>query len=493
MNRAKLAGLTVTGLAAAWITIAAQTTSRPVTFSEHVAPIIFANCVSCHRVGEAAPFPLMTYDEVKLRAKTIAAVTRVRYMPPWKADPGDVQFLGERRLTDAQIDTLQRWVDGGMEEGDPKKTPKAPTFTEGWPLGKPDLIVSMPEEFQVPASGPDVFRNFVLPLNLSRDQWVRAVDFRPSARKVVHHSLFFLDSSGAARELDQADPLPGFAGLMGGTGIVSGRLTPAQLIARARGDTTASANPQAAAGGRAGGAIGGWTPGGGPRTFPDDLAMFLPKGSDLIISTHFHPSGKPEREASTLALYFSEKAPTKAFFPLQLPPYVGAFKGINIPPGEANYTITDSFVLPIDVKAFSASAHAHYLAREVKLTATLPGGKVKTLLSISDWDLNWQGSYSFKDYFDLPAGTRIDATIRYDNSSANRRNPSNPPVRVTFGEQSTNEMGAVGLSVVAAKPGTLPRLRAAYEQHVNEAVLASPFLRGRGALQNAIQNRGRAR
>ena len=481
MNRLQFAAVAV--ILIVGVAVLAQPSPTPadtVTFSEHVAPIVFANCVTCHRPGEAAPFSLMTYEDARLRGKTIAAVTRSRYMPPWKADAGDYSFLGERRLSESQIDTLEQWVNGGLLEGDPKKMPKAPVFKEEWPLGKPDLVVSMPEAFEVPASGPDVFRNFVLALNLKKDQWIRAVDFRASARKVVHHSLFFSDPSGQGRELDAADPLPGFAGLMGGTGIVTGKLSPLEMVARVRGGQPLSQNAPAG-GARGGGALGGWVPGGGARTFPDDIALFAPKGSDLIVSTHFHPSGKVELEKSTVALYFAKSAPSRPFMVLQMPPMVSAFKGINIPAGEANYVVSDSFVLPIDVKAFSTNAHAHYLAREVKLTATFPDRKVKTLLSISDWDINWQGSYVFKDYVTLPAGTRLDATIRYDNSASNRRNPSRPPVRVTFGEQSTNEMGAIGLGVIATTPGSLPRLRDAYEQHLRQEILASPLMRGRGA------------
>src|SRR5262249_19614683 len=162
-----------------------------------VAPIIFTHCTSCHRPGEAAPFTLMSYDDVKKRAKLIAAVTRSRRMPPWKAGPSDYPFENERSLTDAEIATLQRWVDGGAVEGDSSALAALPTFADGWELGKPDLVVSMDEAYLVPSDGPDIYRNFVLPLNLTEDKWVRAVDFRPSARSVVHHSLFFLDDTGA--------------------------------------------------------------------------------------------------------------------------------------------------------------------------------------------------------------------------------------------------------------------------------------------------------
>src|SRR5262245_8080206 len=192
----------------------------PVTFSQHVAPILFANCTSCHRPGEAAPFQLLSYRDARPLAKAIAAATSSRVMPPWKAGPSDFPFENARRLTDEQIAIIQRWVADGALEGDASKLPPMPRFTEGWQLGPPDLIVTMSEPFEVSASGPDIYRGFVLPLNLDRDMWIRAIDFRPSARAVVHHSLFFLDATGGARERDALDPLPGFNGGMGGARVL---------------------------------------------------------------------------------------------------------------------------------------------------------------------------------------------------------------------------------------------------------------------------------
>jgi hypothetical protein len=454
--------------------------SDTVTFTEHVAPIVFANCTPCHRPGEAAPFALMTYQDARLRGRLLAAVTRSGLMPPWKASPGDYELKNERRLTAEQIEVFDQWLAAGMPEGDPRRLPPPPAFTEGWQLGPPDLVVTMPEAFPVPADGPDVYRNFVLPLNLDEDRWVRAIDFRPSARAVVHHSLFFLDTTGAAREQTGRDGLPGYSGGMGvrlggfgarGGGGVLG------LFGRGRGRATgAQADEGVATSGRAAG-LGGWALGGRARELPDGLAFRVPKGADLILSTHFHPSGKPEREASTVGLYFADAPPRQAFTAIQLPPLFGALEGLDIPAGESRYTIADSFVLPVDVKAFNVGAHAHYLGKEMKLTATLPGGESKILLWIEDWDFSWQEQYQYKDFVFLPKGTRLDVRISYDNSAANPRNPSAPPVRVAWGEQSTDEMGSVALQVVTADAADLPRLQQAYREHLREAVLTGDGLR----------------
>src|SRR5262245_28162317 len=206
-------------------------TSRPVTgaedavtFSENVAPIVLTRCASCHRPGEAAPLSLLTYGGGRRHGELIGGAGESGVMPPWKAVGGDYAYKGDRRLSDAEIETIGSWVAAGMPEGDPAKTPEPPPFTPGWQLGPPDLVVSMSEPFDVPASGRDIYRNFVVPLNLTEDKWVRAIDFRPSARSVVHHSLFFLDGTGTARAQDARDPQPGFAGEMGGFAGARGQL-----------------------------------------------------------------------------------------------------------------------------------------------------------------------------------------------------------------------------------------------------------------------------
>src|SRR5262245_41485983 len=186
--------------------------SGGVNFAEHVAPIIFNVCASCHRPGEAAPFSLLTYDDVRKRGKLIASVTASRYMPPWHANSDMGSFRDDRRLTDAQIKTIQDWVQAGMPEEDPKKIPAPPKFTPGWQLGTPDLVVRMEEPFDVPAGGPDIFHSFAIRLNLNEDKWVKAIEFRPSS-KSSHHALFFLDETGQAVQLDAADPKPGFTGM----------------------------------------------------------------------------------------------------------------------------------------------------------------------------------------------------------------------------------------------------------------------------------------
>jgi len=410
-----------------------------VTFAEHIAPLVFENCTSCHRPGQVAPFPLLTYADTRKHAKTMLSVMQDRYMPPWQPEPGHGEFRDSRRLSEDQIALFEKWVKTGTAEGDTKKTPPAPQFADGWRLGKPDLVVKMDRPFAVPAEGQDIYQNFVIPLDLTEDKWVTAVEFQATAPTVLHHMLYFLDNSGRARKLVAKDGQPGFAGM----------------------------------GFRPTGSLGGWAVGATPVKLPDGLAYPVRKGSDLVLQTHFHLSGKAEQETITVGLYFANEAPKRTLVSLQLPPVFGLFSGIDIPAGKEQFKVSDSFTLPVDVDLVAAGAHAHYLGKTLKTGATLPDGTDKNLFSIRDWDFNWQGQYLYKDYVRLPKGTVVRGEVTWDNSAKNPRNPSNPPVRVRWGEGSTDEMGSVSLLMVAADDADTTRLRDAIREHTREVVIRS--------------------
>lgn len=437
-----------------------------VTFKKDIAPIIFNNCASCHRPGEVAPFALLTYNDAKKRAKQLAHVTESRFMPPWKADHSDYALRNDRRLTLDQIGLIRQWADEGAPEGT-GTLPPLPKFVDGWQLGPPDVVVKMSEAFTVSRDGPDIYRNFALPLGLGEDKWIRAIEFRPSARSVVHHSLFFFDATGSAKKLDEEDPKPGYSGGMGGISRGLGGFGGGGRIAQ---DGAAKSDASF-------GSLGGWAVGGQAKELPEDLAWFIPKGSDLILSTHFHPSGKAETEVSTVGLYFAQKPPTQRFTGIQLPALFGFFEGIEIPAGAKDYKIDDSFTLPVDVRGIGVGAHAHYLAKQMKMVATLPSGESKVLIQINDWDFSWQDQYQFKQFVDLPKGTKLDVSITYDNSAENPRNPSSPPRKVEWGEGSTDEMGSMSLMLVAANETDLPKLQRAYREHVRRSALKSSPLR----------------
>jgi mono/diheme cytochrome c family protein len=407
--------------------IAARSASEnPVTFNKDIAPIIYQNCSMCHRPGEAAPFPLLTYKDVVRKGKTIGKVTTSHFMPPWKAEPASYSYRDERRLTGEQIALIQAWVQQGMPEGNKNETPEPPKFTSGWMLGEPDLIVKMPAAYHVPADGPDIYRNIAVPLRLTEDKWVTAIDMKPSARTVVHHVLYFADGNGRIHEKPQQGAEPGFSGMrVGGASIP----------------------------------LGGWAVGAQPHFLPEGLALKVPKGSDLVVQYHFHPTGKPESEQSVIGFYFAKKAPKRTLIRVQMPPHYSLFSGLDIPAGQKDFVIRDSYTLPAAADAVGVGAHAHYIATQMKMTATLPDGEVKTLLLIKDWDFTWQDRYYFKQLVPLPAGTKLDAEIHWDNSADNPHNPANPPVRVTWGEQSKDEMGSISLIAVPHKESDLMTLR----------------------------------
>jgi mono/diheme cytochrome c family protein len=422
--------------------------SSTVTFTEHVAPIVYANCVTCHRPGEAAPFSLISYEDVAKRGALIARVTASRYMPPWHGETEFGGFVDERRLTDAQIATLATWVQQGMARGDERRMPKLPAFAaEGWQLGQPDLVLEMPAGFEVRATGPDVFRNFVIPTRLTEDKWVRGIEYRPGARKVVHHAVFAHVPGGSLAAQDGADGRPGFGG-MGTVGVLGNGQSDSQ-------------------------GLGGWAVGATPRFMPEGIAERLPKGSDFLLQVHFHPSGKPETEKSLIGVYFANRPPEKDLMSVEVPTLFSFGVGIDIPPGTKEYVIKDSFTLPGDVRVYQTGAHAHYLGRQMKAVATMPDGSTRALLTIKDWDFNWQDGYIYKQPFTLPRGTRIDVTITYDNSAENPRNPISPPRRAVFGEQSFDEMGAVVFDFEVVNKADTQAFQNALGQRMKETIAAA--------------------
>lgn len=397
--------------------------SGEVTFNKEIAPVVFSQCAGCHRPGEAAPFSLLNYGDVKKRAQLIRDVVEEKFMPPWHAERGHGVFKEARVLSDEQVALFSKWIEAGLPEGQAKDLPALPEFPSGWQLGEPDLVLEMPEAYEVRAEGRDIYRYFTLPADLPEDKWVTAVEVRPSARSVVHHILFFLDDKGKARELEAADTSAvGFRGR----------------------------------GFRRTGDLGGWAVGTSAHFYPDGLALPMPKGSDLVIQTHFHPTGKAEKEKTTIGLYFADKAPEKKLVSFQVPPMYGAFAGINIPAGESDYVVEDSFVVPVDMDLINVWGHSHQTCRSIEGTMTLPDGTVKPVLDLPDWDFNWQTIYQYQKPERVPAGTRIDVKIVFDNSADNPQNPNDPPKRIKWGEQSTDEMGSLIFQAVAAEESELP-------------------------------------
>lgn len=395
---------------------AASGDEAPVTFTEHIAPIVFAKCATCHRPGEVAPFSLHTYQDAAKRAAMIEQVTSRRLMPPWKSVDGHGKFVGERRLTDEEIDLFARWAEQGKPEGDPEKLPAPPQFAEGWTLGEPDLVVEVPEAFEVPADGPDVYQNFVFSLDIPKGKYVKAAEYRPSNRRVVHHAVLSSDTTGKCRKRDEADPAPGYEG----SGTPDGQLFP--------------------------GCMATWTPGRDSVPLPDGLSMPWKRGADFVLQLHLHPSGKVEVERSRVGFYLSDEPPRRSVVDLLLIDTM-----IDIPPGEQSYRTRAEMTLPIDVEIVGIFPHMHLIGREFELTAHPPEGDAFPLLQIDDWDFEWQTYYQYVQPTTLKAGTMIVMQAVHDNSAENPSNPKSPPERVVWGEQTFNEMSLAFLQVMPVR------------------------------------------
>lgn len=388
------------------------------TYTRDVAPILYRHCATCHHPGEVAPFSLLTYADTAKRARLIADVTSSRYMPPWKPVGG--HFQNERRLTPIEIATLRNWAAAGAPEGNPKLAPAPPQFHSEWALGKPDLIVQLPKPVAIPADGADLYQCFVIPSGTHEEHYVRAFEFHPSNRRVVHHALIFTESSGAARRIaGPAGTYPCFGSI--GTLWTS--------------------------------AIGGWSPGNVPMDAPANTGAWLPRAADLVIQIHYHPTGKAEEDQSSLALYFTARPPEKKVVDIGL-----SSRHIDIPAGAEAYQVRDHFTTPVAVDVVGIIPHAHYICRKVEGWATLPSGRRITLLKIDDWDFNWQDQYRYTTPIRLPADTRLDMLLTYDNTEANPHNPNHPPQRVRWGPGVTDEMAGLHIQAIPVKMSDLREL-----------------------------------
>jgi tetratricopeptide (TPR) repeat protein len=430
--------------------------ARAVTFND-VAPILFANCASCHRPIDGAapkpsakagsledpicvagaPFSVLDYDSVRRHAREIASAVQRRAMPPWLPESGHGLFADERRLRDDQIALVAKWVETGAPEGNPAEAPKPPTFSSGWQLGTPDLVLTLPEPYVLQPGTRDVFRNFVIPVPITTTRYVRAVEFRADRPQALHHADLAVDLGRVSRALDRAEPGPGFSTMDGGQ---------VQNVY-------------------------GWSPGKVPMMEPSDTAWTLDPGTDLVLLVHMIAGAASEPIQPMVGLFFSDTPPTRTPISVKL-----EASAIAIPAGDANYVVEDSYVLPVDVEAVSVYPHAHYLGKEMRGTATLPDGSQQDLLWIRRWDFRWQDRYSYRSPLMLPKGTRLSMRFTFDNSAENPANRNRPPQRVRSGPRSTDEMAQLWLEVVPRRAEDAAVLNAEFARRSLLAGIASAEL-----------------
>ncbi len=373
------------------------------TYAKDVAPILQSKCQSCHRRHQVGPFALDTYEQARRRSHDIAAVTGERSMPPWKPTRGvGPKLKHDQSLSRAEIDILAAWAESGAPLGDPKDLPPPRTFAEGWKLGPPDLILEAGEDFPVPATGPDVYRCFVLPTNLARDTYVEAVDFAPTNRGAVHHLIAYIDTTGHGRELDLGDAGPGYF-------AASGVGVPADELSF-------------------------WTAGSQPHRLPDGVGIRIPAQADIVVQVHYHPSGKPGNDRIRVGLYLTRKPIKQALHWNNASNYT-----FRLPPGNDNFEVKASWMIPVDVEVMAVSPHMHQLGRDMHMSVRLPNGRIQNLIEIADWDPSWQSAYYFQQPITLPAGSIVNVVAHFDNS-AHSRNPNRPPKAVVFGPNFDDEM-----------------------------------------------------
>jgi mono/diheme cytochrome c family protein len=393
MRRAILVGLAFIGVGGVAATAArdAGPAAGTVTYSKQVARIMQARCESCHRADGAAPFALGDYGQARKWGPMIRQVVEQRRMPPWHADPRYGHFSNDRSLKPAEIATLTAWVDGGMPEGDRKDLPPPASFPKEWAIGKPDRVIRMPEEFLVPAEGTLPYQNFIVDPGFKEDVWVQRSEAKEGCR-AVHHILVY---------------------------IVRPDQPQLAVFGPRAGDTTV---------------LCGTAPGDMPSILPPGMAKRIPAGAKLRFEVHYTPTGKPERDRSSLALVFAKQPPKREVITNALPKF-----DLNIPPGEANHREEASFTFPKPVRALSLMPHMHVRGKSWEYRLEYPDGRSEILLSVPKFDFNWQSVYRFADPPLIPKGARIHCIAHWDNSPANPTNPD-PTRRVTFGPQTWDEM-----------------------------------------------------
>ena len=450
-----LAGVAIVAVVACSKTEPDKAAPRVVTFNE-VAPVLFDNCASCHRPIDAgprqgsgipadddpicvagAPFSVLDYKSVRRNAQRIASAVQRRAMPPWLPEPGHGVFADERRLSDDEIALIAKWVESGAPEGNPAEAPKPPSFSGGWQLGTPDLVLTLPEPYLLQPGSRDVFRNFVIPVPINETRYVRAVEFRADRPQVLHHADLATDLGRVSRVLDRAEPGPGFSTMDGG-----------QVYN-----------------------VYGWSPGKVPVMEAAENAWTLEPGTDFVLLLHMISGAQSETVQPSIGLFFSDTPPTRTPISVKL-----EAQGIAIPAGDSNYVVEDSYVLPVDVDAVSIYPHAHYIGKEMRGTATLPDGSQQDLLWIRQWDFRWQDRYRYRSPVFLPQGTRLSMRFTYDNSAANPNNRNNPPQRVRSGPRSNDEMGQLWIEVVPRRAADAARLNADFVRRSLSAAIASAEL-----------------
>jgi peroxiredoxin len=417
-------------------TLAAREREHPalvgeVTYAGQVATIVQNKCQGCHRPGQSAPFALLSYDQVRKHAATIREVVEERRMPPWHADPRFGHFANDRSLSAEERASLLAWIDRGTPLGDPKNLPPARQFTEGWTIGKPDVVFEMPDPYYVAAQGVVAYIYFRIPTHFKEDKWIQAAEAIPGDRSVVHHIVVYI--------LPENTP-PGE------------RPRPIHVC--------------------------GYAPGDLPLVYPDGTAKRLPAGATILLQLHYTPNGKVRVDRSKVGFVFAKSKVTRQAFTLGI-----ANPDLILPANTDNIAVASSYEVPSDARLLNLMPHMHLRGKDFEFKITKPGKSPEVILSVPAYDFGWQSYYNLVPPLELPRGTRIDCLAHFDNSSNNPYNPD-PSKLVRWGEQTFEEMmiGYVDLdSPIGAPPFPVPELAPTSERTAFRAIQALRRFMGGGA------------
>jgi hypothetical protein len=386
--------------------------AAPPTFNKNVLPILQKNCQGCHRTGEIAPMSLISYQDARPWAKAIKAAVATKKMPPWFAELG--HFANDPTLSEADVKTLSAWADNGAPEGNPEDAPPPIQFHDGWNI-KPDMIVEMPKDFHVAATGTINYQNFLVKVNFPEDTWVAAAEMRPGNSKAVHHGRVIVRPPGSKF---MADAIPG---------------EPYETTSAAAG------NPQEGTD-----LLGKYNPGLGAQSFNvEDSAKFIPKGSDLVFNLHYTAVGTPQTDRSKVGLVFAKHPPKNRYW---MSPGTPAAFNLAIPAGDNNAEVISEVTVGVDdAKLAYIQPHLHLRGKDYELRLIYPTGETQTVFK-GQWNFEWQIGYQLEKPIVMPKGTRILAIAHFDNSINNKYNPD-ATKQVLWGDQNWDEMqsGFLGL------------------------------------------------
>ena len=371
---------------------AQRSLSATPTFYRDVLPVLQQHCQSCHRPGEIGPMPLLTYDQTRPFAQSIAAAVGKREMPPWFADPQVGHFSNDPSLTQREIDTLVSWASASAPPGNPGDAPPARNWPQGWMIPQPDVVVQMPKPVALPAHGDIDYTYEIVPTSFTEDKWVEMSEIRPSSRANVHHAVVYVRPPGShwLRHAPVGVPFTG-ADMSDARDREDTHFTTADILLV-------------------------YAPGSSPDNWPAGMAKFIPKGSDLVFQMHYMARGKPASDQTSIGIIFAKQPPQKRVLTLQL-----TNDRFVIPPGVDDYRVEVHGSLPNDALLLGFP-HMHLRGKRFEYNILHPDGSVEPLLCVH-YDFYRQLSYRLAEPRSLPAGTVLQAVAWYDNSKNNRTIP----------------------------------------------------------------------